>query len=338
MIVHGPGVFDYGDVSFLQRELHPQRILVAGIMARTAAEESGLMVEFSGEPPSILIRRLQKKVFLVNRAKTPKSGRIFGEIVASRVPLERGLLHLECSSRTLYLWNHADEDLGNELAERTGFETIHTMSALPARSSSLREIRGCLPGEAVCINGVVIGHATAETVVVTMENGTLQPLSGIIPKLHGLDKLHRTWRALDLTTAWCKSGTIRTSPPSPKHAPFRRGRIGVIDHKGTDLYRLMEEQICGILAIGDDTTCICGHIAAHRGIPVLGIVDGDCDQLVEAGYASGSVVVQVEEGKDDIIGGELGKKVTGEAVCWEDWVRWALSELKGRAHFIHHIP
>ena len=85
MVVHGPEAFDAGDVARLQALLCPGETVVAGVMARTAAEESGLHVTFDGRPPSRVIRGIPGKVFLLNRGKTPESGRIFGEIVASRL-------------------------------------------------------------------------------------------------------------------------------------------------------------------------------------------------------------------------------------------------------------
>ena len=67
MVVHGPELFDQGDVAWLMDILSPKRIVVAGVMARTAAEESGLRVEFNAQPPSRVIRSLDDPVFLANR-------------------------------------------------------------------------------------------------------------------------------------------------------------------------------------------------------------------------------------------------------------------------------
>ncbi|MDD1666753.1 MAG: DUF2117 domain-containing protein, partial [Methanomicrobiales archaeon] len=86
MVVHGPEAFDRGDVALLLDLLAPGGTVVAGVMARTAAEESGLPVTFDGGTPSSVIARTGGRVFLVNHGKTPESGRIFGEMVASRLP------------------------------------------------------------------------------------------------------------------------------------------------------------------------------------------------------------------------------------------------------------
>ena len=52
LVAHGPEIFDHGDMMALTRILEPDEILVAGVMARTAAEESGIEAEFPGLPPS----------------------------------------------------------------------------------------------------------------------------------------------------------------------------------------------------------------------------------------------------------------------------------------------
>lgn len=101
MVVHGPELFDQKDVAWLIDLLTPKRIVVAGVMARTAAEESELQMEFNAQPPSRVIRALDGPVFLANRKKTKKTGELFGNIVASRLG-DNGLVHIECSSRTVY--------------------------------------------------------------------------------------------------------------------------------------------------------------------------------------------------------------------------------------------
>jgi hypothetical protein len=337
MVVHGPEVFDQGDVFRLQQVLSPQRILVAGVMARTAAEESGIAVEFSGEPPSVLIRRLQGEIILVNRGKTPESGLIFGEIVSRRIGSTRGLFHLECSSQMLYLWNNPDRRRGEELAARTGFCCVARKRPAHTGETLRREIRGCLPGEPVCINGLVIGRATAHTVVIERIGNQIQVVSGIISKPHGLEKLHRTTALSDLSTLWCKSGSIRSSSPRVHMKSSSAGRVAVIDHCGHDIYRVLDMPLCGILAIGDDTTGICGHVAAHRGIPVFGIVDGDSDHLLEPCFTPGSVVVQVDAGTDDIVGREVAGTVSGEPVCWDHWAEGALHLLFGRGYRVRRF-
>jgi hypothetical protein len=70
LIFHGADVFDYGDAARLISLLHPRLSLVAGVMARTAAEESGLLVTYDGRRPSeILAEYPLDQVVLIHRAK-----------------------------------------------------------------------------------------------------------------------------------------------------------------------------------------------------------------------------------------------------------------------------
>ena len=187
MVVHGPELFDLGDVAWLMEVLSPRRVIVAGVMARTAAEESGLRVEFNAQPPSRVIRALDDPVFLANRGKTPETGELFGNIVASRLG-ETGLVHIECSSRAVYCWNGGNDELAGLLSHLTGFGKRSLKSTVhPQRN--VREIRGCIPGEAVYVNGIVIGRATEDVVVLRSRRGLVEPCSGLEPKPHGLEKL-----------------------------------------------------------------------------------------------------------------------------------------------------
>ena len=328
MVVHGPEAFDAGDVLRLRDLLSPPRILVAGVMARTAAEETGLPVTFCGEPPSRVIRRLRGPVYLVNRGKSPESGRVFGEIVARRLGSGAGLVQVECGPGLVCLWNRGDRSLADAISRRTGYPA-EARETGPDEEGSGRRIRGCRPGEAVFVNGVVIGTATGETVVLRERDGVVEPESGLLPKPHGLAKLARAG-PVDLRGAWCKSGMIRTVRPRAGGRPPTVGRVQVVDHCGVDLYRGLHPGICGVLAIGDDTTAVCGHICAHRGVPVLGIVDRDSDGIVPEGFAPGSVVAETVASTDDALGAEVAAMVPEGTVSWQEWVDQVLARLGDR--------
>jgi hypothetical protein len=331
MVVHGPELFDQGDVAWLLDLLCPQRIIVAGVMARTAAEESGLPLEFNAQPPSRVILAQEGPVFLANRGKTAETGKIFGNIVASRLG-DRGLVHLECSNRIVYCWNGGDEELAGLLSCCTGFEKKSVRSSVHPQEN-IREIRGCIPGEAVYVNGIVIGRATADVVTIKNAGGIIEPCSGLDPKPHGLEKLS-AGGDVDISTAWCKSGPVRLTRPQAGGRASPAGRVLVIDHCGHEIYRRMPEDCCGVLAIGDDTTAVCGHICTHLGIPVLGIVDGDRDVIVPSAFAPGSVVVEVLNERDDDVGREIASTVPATPVFWDVWVEGILELLGGRVRVV----
>lgn len=327
LVVHGPEIFDSGEVAWLLTIINPSRTIVAGVMARTAAEESGLPVEFDGSPPSRIIRELAGPVVLANRAKTPESGRVFGNIIASRLP-ETGLVQVECSDRTVIVWDAGDRRLASHISHLTGYPTV-ALSSSRDPEDGLRRIRGCVPGEPVYVNGIIIGQATADTVVIRGRGTGIEAVSGLIPKDHGLEKLSGRGVA-DLTLAWCKSGQVRSAPAGTGRQKTSAGLIVVIDHCGHEIYRKITPDCCGVLAIGDDTTAVCGHICAHRGIPVLGIVDGDRDTIVPAAFAPGSVVLMAVGERDDDLGKEVARMAGDLPVAWDDWVVSVLGALGTR--------
>jgi hypothetical protein len=326
LVLHGPEIFDAGDVPFLIERLRPDRVIVAGVMARTAAEESGLPCEFISLPPSMVIRNLAPVTVLANHGKTPESGRIFGEIVASRL-FPQGLIQIEASSRTLYGWNHEMDEVMRSIARKTGYG-IALVPAGKARRGRVRTIRGCEPGEAVYVYGTVIGHATGPEVTLRTDCGRVIPVSGLVPKTHGLERLEGHFS--DLSLIWCKSGSIRSAVPEPSGRRQTEGRVILIDHCGHDLYRNLSGDVCGIVSIGDDTTAVCGHVAAHLGIPVLGIIDGDADGIVSGSFVQGSAIARAIAERDDDIGSEIREMIPDGIVAWDQFVERILRYLGNR--------
>ncbi|MDD1711610.1 MAG: DUF2117 domain-containing protein [Methanoregulaceae archaeon] len=331
MIIHGPELFDGGEAAWLMNIISPDRVIVAGVMARTAAEESGLPVEFIALPPSRVIGNLEGIAYLVTKGKTAKTGELFGNIVASRI-MKKGLVHIECTGKVVYCWDSGNKELAGSLSRLTCYKEI-SIQSIPEQQDNYRKIQGCVSGEPVYVNGIIIGLATSETVVLTSTGGRIVPCSGLEPKPHGLEKL-ALCPPVNLSTAWCKSGKVRSASPVISGKVPGGGRVLVIDHCGHEIYARMPDDCCGVLAIGDDTTSICGHILAHRGIPVLGIVDGDRDVIVPPAFADGSVIAEVLGERDDDVGREIAKKVPEIQVIWDEWVEEILRYLAGRVHVV----
>lgn len=327
LVLHGPEVFDAGDVSYLISRLSPKRVIVAGVMGRTAAEESGIACEFISVPPSFVLRELDGCAILANHGKTPESGRIFGEIVASRL-FPRGLIQLECSDKTLYAWNRPVDKEIRDIAEKTGY-LVTSATVSERKNAGERTIRGCIKGEPVYVDGIVIGHATGPEVVLKAARGNIVPVSGIIPKIHGLEKI-RGVRYNDLSRIWCKSGKIRRSGPASSSQWRRNGRVLYIDHCGHQIYSMLSPEVCGIVSVGDDTTAVCGHICSHFGIPVFGIIDGDRDGIIEERYARDSVIAIAVNERDDDIGAEIRDLIPADPVEWNDIVSRLVRHLGSR--------
>jgi len=333
LVLHGPEVFDAGDVVFLADRLRPARLIVSGVMGRTAAEESGIPCEFISVPPSRVLCDLDGSAILVNHGKTPESGRIFGEIVASRLS-PRGLLHLECSDATFYAWNHPGDRFARSIAQKTGYalKTITAQVAPPTPSE--RCIRGCVAGEPVYIDGIVIGHATGPEAVVRAVDGEIVVVSGLVPKSHGFEKISGR-QYTDLSRVWCKSGQIRSGGPGRSRQRPATGRILFLDHCGHQIYAKLTPDICGIVSVGDDTTAVCGHVAAHLGIPVFGIIDGDEDGIVAGSFVPGSVIAHAVHERDDDIGEEIGAMIPDGVVAWDAFAAGLIRYLGERVKVSH---
>jgi hypothetical protein len=331
LVAHGPEVFDRGDMAALVRALKPDKILVAGVMARTAAEESGIDAEFPGFPPSRVLSATGPEAVLVNRGKTPESGRIFGELVASRLG-GKGMVHVECSNGTVFVWDKGDRSQGARIADALGFALVHGQ-ARERNQGPVRKVRGCLPGEAVYINGIVIGTATGGDVVLEVRGGQIVSQAGVRLKPHGLEKAMRNGE-VDLSSAWCKSGTIRGTTPSTVGNGSLRGKVIFVDHCGHEVYGRLSPGVCGMVTVGDDTTAVCAHIGAHLGVPVLGIIDGDADSIVPAAFAPGSVLAHTTGERDDDVGREVGMLVDSEEVEWTGFRDLVLARLGKRVRVI----
>ena len=335
LVAHGPEIFDQGDMTALTRILEPDEILVAGVMARTAAEESGIAAEFPGLPPSQVLAATGPGAVLANRGKTPESGRIFGELVASRLA-GKGFVQVECSNKTVYVWDNGDMDQGARIAHLLGFAFVQGR-VRERNGSRIRKIRGCLPGEAVYVNGIVIGTATGGEVVLEDQHGQVVPRSGIKAKAHGLEKAMRNG-PVDLASAWCKSGAVRGMPPAHIGEARPEGKVIFVDHCGHEVYRHLSDRVCGMVTVGDDTTAVCAHIGAHLGVPVLGIIDGDADSIVPAAFAPGSVLAHTVGERDDDVGKEVGRLMDSGEVQWTGFRDEILARLGDRVRVIWPYP
>ena len=336
MVIHGPEAFDSGDVAHAVERLRPSRIIVSGIMGRTAAEESGIPCEFITVPPSMVLRHIPvtERPYLLNHAKSSESARVFGNVVAGRT--RRGLIQVEGSDGTVIAWDGADRTYAGDIAACMGYTTEVASSAIPAAAGQTRTIRGCIPGEPVFVNGIIIGTATAPSAVIGVRAGEIIAIDGITLKEHGIEKLLRQGLP-DLASAWCKSGGVRNAGPAATGRCSNHGVITVIDHAGCDLYEHIGEDTCGVLAIGDDTTAVCGHICAHRGIPVFGVTDGDADGIISPSYCNGSVVVHVVSGRDDDLGREIAAGIPGGRHAWDEWVQGVLNRYEGQVRVVRDL-
>jgi len=162
------------------------------------------------------------------------------------------------------------------------------------------------------------GTIESQTIMIPKSLLTIETsVEGGIIKESGVKILHKHEKRIpvDLARAWVKSGVSRKSPgrKNPvesknewvaknaflktnfleKISSERGVKAILIDHCAERSLEMMEGAGLAV-TIGDDTTEIAGSIFSRFGIPVLGVMDGDCDELARSvAYSAGSLVLNL---------------------------------------------
>jgi hypothetical protein len=329
IIIHGPEIIDSGWAEKIIQLLSARAdvyAVAAGTMCKLAVLDSfleDLIDIWSLSKPSEAITELAKEcecIFLLNHGKTIESGTVFGNLVADRVDIEVPIVQVErpgnSDGRIIYRGENVNPDV-YWLCRKLGMPLVQPE---PAKQPSIRQnghrtirnISGVLPGESIMVNGLVIGYANGEDVELIFEDGIITAINGGQLKKHGVEKLASYIGKIDPETAWIKSGNLRRTPVLES---MNRERIDVhkrqscrtvlINHEAERTFELARKADL-IISVGDDTTAIAGSILKRLEIPLIGITDGDRDNvLAENEYCEGSTIIQVESGCDDVVGEKI---------------------------------
>lgn len=310
VVVHGAEAIDSGfalKTITMLKKFGEVISCLGGSMGRTAVIDHSLenMIDIRHrERPSRAVQRMIDEgcdvVCLVNHGKTLETGILFAELVLGRINakdvpvlLIEGAGAIGCTSSC---------ELTKTLASSLKLP-VYSFSAKKTveynKNHIVRHIKGVLPGELVQINGTIIGRAVSPEITVITENSIITDIKGCDVKVHGLKKLNH----VDLATAIIRSGTPRHRVVNTQQTRSLKNMVAVlIDHDAESSFE-KAKNACVAVTIGDDTTAVAADILYRFSTPVIGITDGDKDWLLEHTHiTSGSLVIQVRSGFDDLMG------------------------------------
>jgi hypothetical protein len=314
LLFHGPEVFDSGwapKIINAVKAVDSIHCVLAGTMGRTAVFDSGLdAIDFWDKMPGACLTELclqADMVLIVNFGKSVESGLVFGGMVVQRSGVDIPVVQVECSGPFFVEWikgcpSHIIETLGKmDLSRKEKIEI--KPSVWEENGKVYRRMTTAEPGDFVLVNGIMVGRATGEDVVIACRNTHICEIRGVAVKEHGIEKLDRLG-GIDLPRAKLAStSSIRRSGYIPRTMETSGRGMVFLDHAGMHVYKLMNNAQ-GVVTVGDDTTVVAADILSRFKIPVIGIVDGDEDVVLKNGcFAPGSVRLTVR--KDD----EFGLKV-----------------------------
>jgi len=333
-------------------------ICLCGTMGKIAVIDAGLesLIEVNQlMKPSACIESFFKSkdlVFLLNHGRELSTGRTFGRIVVSHLknPEEKPLIQIERPGRPdgeLIPWNRAAWPHARKLSSLLNMKIsppplpVNNIEVTNQGQQVIRKI-STFPEACIMVEGIVVGNATSSEVSLIAENGFLTSMEGGVIKEEGIKILHKHEERvpIDLSKAWVKTGTsgkhngafrsfmedktngTEKTPPLNRlflqgENPEKEGKVILIDHCAERSLELMEGTRLAI-TVGDDTTEIAGNIFSRFGIPILGVIDGDSDELATTvTYPPGSLILRLKPGKDDEFGREIKQVIfSGEKMAF----------------------
>ncbi len=319
LLFHGPEVFDSGWAQKVINAVRPLDTLccvLAGTMGRTAVFDCGLEdIEFWDQMPGACLNTLAREtdmVLIVNLGKSVESGLVFGGMVVERAGKGPAMgrvpvIQVECSGPFFVEWvKGASAGIGEALSG-LGLSQKEPIEITPSvwkeNNTVYRRMSTAEAGDFVLVDGIMVGRATGDEVVLACRNGHICDVRGVDVKEHGIEKLDRLGGVALERAKLASTPTIRRSGYSPRTIESHGLGMVFLDHAGMHVYELADNAQ-GVVTVGDDTTVVAADILSRFNIPVIGIVDGDEDVVLKNGcFAPGSVRLTVQ--KDD----EFGLKV-----------------------------
>ncbi len=339
ILFHGPEVFDSGWAGRIidaMSRIDKVRCLLAGTMGRTAVFDSGLQgIECPGKQPAQLLQEVESDwdvAIFANYGKSEYSGLTFGAMVVDRSHIRIPCIQVECSSSVFVEWTEGSDPRLIATLDGMGLKRRERISLEPSvweeEGRICRRMTTAARGDFILVNGIVIGKATGEEVVIECADRQIITVRGAKIKAHGVEKLARLG-GVDLREAKLVSTpTIRRTSTVPRIEKTSGRGMVFIDHAGMYVYDLIKN-VEGAVTVGDDTTAVVGDILYRFQMPLIGIIDGDKDTVLRnTRFTPGSVTFTVRE--DDCFGLRVFSEIFKNHVTIEesyDVVRRRVSEL-----------
>lgn len=351
VVVHGPEIIDSGYASKILRILKEfdrnvdLKIKLGGTMGRVAVIDNNLesIIDISEKMvPSQCLKKLSDNdiLILMNYGKSKETGHTFGKIVVGRADIDKPIIQIERPGEkdgTILIWNknaaNSDEldNLINYLSEKLNLKVESCISeglnTWKEGNKTFRKVHGVDKNETIMLNGIVIGKALENNITIVEEDGKIVDIINGEVKWHGVEKLGK----IDLEKAIIKTGVLRRHPSNikkdknskemktSKKNEDKKGEVIIINHAGEDVLEYITDKNNPIvITIGDDTTTICGDILARFEIKIIGITDGDRDDILKNPIITeGSNIFLIKNWKDDDVGKILGEKLKNKNLTYD---------------------
>ncbi len=305
IVIHGAEPLDSGTFQEIASHLDGVgRIIMAGTTGAIAAIDAGLegSVEMLGHKlVSSAVKELSDEhdlILIINQGKTLEGSLRFASVVRHRsCPIDSAVVMLDDGFHSVL--SPGSESIWMPIAEMFCPERKEVPDY---RDTEARVLHGVIPGESIWVNGNVIGVALSENPRIWRNPEGGLEFEGIEIRESALAHAGD----FDHQAAKIRSGKVRRTRSTPVSLPRKGGsRAILIDHQAE---RALDdcEDVCIAVTVGDDTTCIAAGLLYRFSIPVVGIVDGDVDGICDEELTfPGSVIIEVEPGKDDLVGGKV---------------------------------
>lgn len=304
---HMPAIFDSGWAPKILKVLKKYgdvESVVTGPMGATASLDNDIEKEvvFVKEGWSHWIKSTKYDVIVnATHSSLEKSLADCWHLHKGNIPL----VGVETHSKTVVPWDESvaffAESLSKDLNFNLGKPKDFGKNIWKEGDRTYRKILAVEPGDFVLIEGIVVGKAISENVVVVGDCGKIKNIMGVDIKKQGFEKVEKKnipVEEMRINSVKMLRGLVLNRK---KLTPIKKNRVAFINHAGYYIYNFIEDGAGAAVTVGDDTTLVTGDIMSRFSMPIIGLVDGDANCLLgNVVYAQNSVILYLED--DDTFG------------------------------------